>query len=53
MKTKALTPRQIDEIKNMDRKINHRPLEERAAIIRDFLKLKTSESEIITILTKL
>jgi hypothetical protein len=46
-----LTPRQLNEIRNMDKKLAHRPLAERAAFIRDFLKLKTTEAEITEILT--
>ena len=42
--------RQLNEIENMDRKLLHRPIGERAAFIRDFLKLKTSEPELVKIL---
>lgn len=47
-----LTPRQLDTLRNMDAKLTHRPLAERAAFLRDFLKLKTSESELAGILAK-
>ena len=50
MKTKPLTPRQLDEIRTKDAKLTHRPLAERAAFLRDFLKLKTPEAELVGIL---
>ena len=50
MKSKAITPRDIEEIRVKHLKITHRPIEERAAIIREAMKLKTPESEIIQIL---
>jgi len=39
-------------IRNLDRKVSHRPVEERLAIINDFLKLKLTEVELFEILTK-
>ena len=50
MKTKPLTSRQLEEIRVKDSKMCHRPLAERAAFLRDFLKLKISESELVGIL---
>ena len=51
MKTNPLTPRQLDTIRSMDEKLLHRPLAERAAFLRDFLKLKTSEDELVKVIT--
>ena len=50
MKTRPLTTHQLDEIRTKDAKLTHRPLAERAAFLRDFLKLKIPETELVGIL---
>lgn len=48
-----LTERQLNEIRNADKRLLHRPLDERAAFLKDFLKLRTSEIELVGILASL
>ena len=47
MKTKELTPRQVDEIKNLNRRIEHRPISERLDFLNSFLKLRMTEDQFL------
>ena len=51
-KIKPLTQRDIDLIRNVAKRFNHCPFEERCLIIKDFLKLNNPISEIAEVLKK-
>jgi hypothetical protein len=47
----TLKERQINEIRNIAKKLNHRTICEQASFIRSYLKLKITEAEIAMVIT--
>jgi len=50
MKNKTLSERQKETIKNMNKRLSHRPIEERVAFINDYCKIRLTNEELLLLI---